>query len=423
MKSDIKSKGNIKKAGSEKWLVFLVFLSVFLEYVRPQTYLPNLRLQLILSLLLLLLWLAKAKKDVIAHPLMKLNIAFLVFMLISITYSVNYFSPFEKFKLVATYLIVFTLPFIAWINTEQRLKSFFIFWLMIHLYIAIFSINSAGMGIGSFLKDENDLALAMTMCIPFAYLMAQMPGNSSKARWFYYVIAGFLVFAIVVSFSRGGFVGLVCVLLALWWGGAAKEKMKQIVLALSLFAVIFPFIPESYYTEVQSISDTSESTASDRMFMWGRGLEMFADNPLLGVGAGNYNWRIAEYEMKSDDFDARIRNHGGMVAHSLYFTIIPEYGLVGIFIFGAIFYLIYSRSGRIYRAALEIKGQDDELYRLGLLAKAVRISLIGFLSAGAFISVLYYPHLWFLIAFLICIERVFWEKYETFKKSEAENSF
>ena len=423
MKSAFNSTRNTKKAGNEKWLVFLVFLAVFFEYVRPQTYLPGFRFQLVLSLLLFVLWLAKANKDVLSHPLIKLNIACLIFTLLSITYSVNYFSPFEKFKLVVTYLIAFTLPFIAWVNTADRLKTFFVFWLVIHLYIAIFSINSAGMGVGSFLKDENDLALVMTMCIPFAYFMAQMPGNSSKARWFYYTTAGFLVFAVVVSFSRGGFVGLICVLFALWWGGTAKEKIKQVILVLVLLAVIFPFIPKGYFSEVQTISDTSESTAADRIYMWTRGFEMFLDNPILGVGAGNYNWKIAEYEMKSDDFGERIRNHGGMVAHSLYFTIIPEYGLVGIIMFGAIFYLIYSRAGKIYKAAVKIKEQDDELFRLGLLARAIRISLIGYLSAGAFISVLYYPHVWFLLAFVVCIEQVFWTKFNTLKENEEAGSF
>ena len=98
MKPAFNLKKDTKKAGSEKWLVFLVFLAFFFEYVRPQTYLPGFRIQLILSLLLFFLWLTKAKKDVLSHPLIKLNITFLVLVVISLVYSVNHFAAFEKFK-------------------------------------------------------------------------------------------------------------------------------------------------------------------------------------------------------------------------------------------------------------------------------------------------------------------------------------
>jgi len=92
------------------------------------------------------------------------------------------------------------------------------------------------------------------------------------------------------------------------------------------------------------------------------------------------------------------------VSHSLYFTIIPEFGLAGIIIFYGIFTIIYKRGGRIWKAYKKNPDSDDDFIALAHLAKAAQVSLIGYLTAGAFISVLYYPHLWYLIAIFISIE-------------------
>lgn len=140
---------------------------------------------------------------------------------------------------------------------------------------------------------------------------------------------------------------------------------------------------------------------------------MFKDNPVLGVGIGNYAWNVERYELikyKNTDLDT-VRLHGGRAAHSLYFTLIPEMGSVGTIIFLII--LI-----EMFRKIRYVLGQNNQLrsdinnkinIELNLYSKAFLTSLISFLVCGTFISVLYYPHFWYLIG-LICAMKNISEK-------------
>src|SRR5213075_2121097 len=109
---------------------------------------------------------------------------------------------------------------------------------------------------------------------------------------------------------------------------------------------------DNYWDELQSMGDSNDSTRNDRLYMWRRSTEMFLDNLIVGVGAGNFPVRVSEYELKSEEFDPAVQHlHGGRVAHSLYFTLIPEYGLVGIFLYGGATLLVVVRLRRIARHA------------------------------------------------------------------------
>ena len=132
---------------------------------------------------------------------------------------------------------------------------------------------------------------------------------------------------------------------------------------------------------------------------------MFYDNPILGVGAGNWPWRVTEYELKLPPSEARTRRLlGGRVAHSLYFTLIPELGLIGIFVYAAIVILLFRRLFALARSPARSPSDSAPLSaNFALLAKAMIVSLLAFFSSGAFVSVLYYPHLWYLTGFVLAL--------------------
>ena len=79
-------------------------------------------------------------------------------------------------------------------------------------------------------------------------------------------------------------------------------------------------------------------TAGQRMFTWGIGWEMFLANPVFGVGQANFPWTIGEY-MGGRTWQTK--SLAGRQAHSLYFTLLPELGLVGVMLFGAMIYFNY----------------------------------------------------------------------------------
>jgi O-antigen ligase len=163
------------------------------------------------------------------------------------------------------------------------------------------------------------------------------------------------------------------------------------------------FAPPSYWEEVKSIRTAGNKgdTGETRLYFWGIGWRMFLDHPILGVGTYNYGIRAPEYQ---DPYRVAWRSHTwGRVAHSLYFTLLPELGLVGTVLFGAILVWclrVWRRLRRLGRGA-----PDDPYLRTGALAASgLAAGVVGTLVTGAFLSVLYYPVLWILVALLAALD-------------------
>ena len=102
-----------------------------------------------------------------------------------------------------------------------------------------------------------------------------------------------------------------------------------VILGLAV-GLALPFMPDKFWSEFSSIQNTQDSTRVDRLRSWHMGWLMFEDSPIVGVGAGNYPWNVGEYEIRMPDYNPERPNHAGRQAHSLWFTLIPEYGLAGL---------------------------------------------------------------------------------------------
>src|SRR5699024_4569475 len=98
---------------------------------------------------------------------------------------------------------------------RRRLVAFFNCWIVIHILLALWAITHEGRGTGSFLEDENDLSLALNMAIPYAYYLLQRPGQPALRRMLYMAAVVTLAAGVVMSESRGGFLGLVAVALGI----------------------------------------------------------------------------------------------------------------------------------------------------------------------------------------------------------------
>ena len=105
------------------------------------------------------------------------------------------------------------------------------------------------------------------------------------------------------------------------------------------------------------------------------------------------------------------RLHGGRVAHSLYFTVIPELGSVGTILFACMILsslndLRFIRK-RLREHPMQRQGNTDifELFRY--LTFCLGGSLGAYLVSGTFISVLYYPHFWIWMALVVALKRQF----------------
>jgi O-antigen ligase len=181
-----------------------------------------------------------------------------------------------------------------------------------------------------------------------------------------------------------------------------------VVALLAVFALVIA--PSEYWDEVRSISEegTTKGTGAARIYTWTIGWEIFLDSPIIGVGQGNFPWVFGETEKEvmDDDEPFRGRSFAGRAAHSIYFTMLPELGIIGsVLIFCMIIYSIKDLHSIIKECQNKytLKEYAFKYYNIAL---ALEGSLVAFLVSGAFISTLYYPNLYGLLGFIVSLKYI-----------------
>lgn len=390
---------------------YLVLFYLLLEFGRPQDIVPGLG---VLSLPMLTIigigiLLFSAGKVSFGDKQTKLLLALLALMVLHGPIAVNNFHALMTFKAMALTFVGF-LGIIRFVDSVQKLKTLATVWLGVHAALAVLGMIKGGQGVGGWMGDENDFCMQLNMVVSFAYFGYFAAPNAFQ-RWTCLGLLCTYVSTIILTLSRGGFIGLLSVGLYCWL--LSSRKVLSAALIVLLVGFMFLVAPSEYWTEIESIGDDKTmdtGTGGERMYTWEVGWDMFLANPIIGVGQGNFQWVFDEYEAGRTFHGKSI---AGRVAHSAYFTLLPELGLVGTFLFVGI--LVFTRKDlgliyKSYRAACDrgdmSSEQYDSLKTTYFLGRAMEASIIGYLVSSIFIATLYYPSLWIMIAFVIALRNV-----------------
>ncbi len=194
-----------------------------------------------------------------------------------------------------------------------------------------------------------------------------------------------------MTLSRGGFVALALVLVAsIIFGGRWRGGAVWIAVLVALTGMF-------YLSTLAPPQALDRLTAGDggtgRTDIWTVGWRMVQDQPVLGVGVGNFQTASIHYLLvpggiERDEFIV----DRPLVAHNTYLHVLAELGAVGLTAFVLIIFLSLRSA---LRAALVFgsRGERD----MELLSRAVLIGLIGILVADFFISEQFSKQLWLLL--------------------------
>jgi O-antigen ligase len=390
---------------------YLVLVALMFEFGRPQDFLPPLKVipfATLLDVSLFLVVLASGKAS-FSDRQTKLWLGLLGFMALWVPFARNNYHAVMLFKDMTLYFF-FYLGIITFVNNTGRMQKLILMWLAVHTVLAINGMLHQGRGVGGWLGDENDFGMEMNVAIPVAFFMHQGTVNKGS-KILYLGLLGVFVMSLIATSSRGGFLGLLAVGAYCWF--YSPKKIMSLLLGLCLAGLVLVAAPQEYWDRINSITEDKtmeEGTAGQRVFTWGIGWEMFLDNPIFGVGQGNFPWAIGEY-MGGRTWQTK--SLAGRQAHSLYFTLLPELGLVGVMIFGTMVYLNY-RDTRVKDSVvlqvLQVSGrrdkanvEDSEIRRAALYGNAILGGMIGYLATSTFISTLYYPTFWILMGLAVAL--------------------
>lgn len=381
-----------KSNNNTSWFFFMI-LYLFIDLGRPQDMIPIgfLRPGMI-SILILVSFLIFGSKDKLFNASqIKLVCYFILLTAVYIPFARNNFFAYNTTKSMLLFL-PFIFSCIICLDSIDRLRKFMFFWILIMNYIALYSLTHSGCGSGNYFSDENDLALYMNICLPFCYFLFLYEKEKIK-KIFFGISGGINLLAIVKSFSRGGFLGLLSLVIVVWL--LSKRKLITLI-SICLLGIFLYFIGgERYRAEMSTIS-TEDTTGLARIESWKAGWRMFLDKP-WGVGGNNFLVWFHEYQ--SEYFN---RGMWGRASHSLWFTLIPELGILGILIYLA---LLYYNVKDLWLLK-DITNKYPSFQYVRYLALAYLTSIMGYFMAGSFLSVLYYPYYWYLTAMIVATRKI-----------------
>lgn len=248
---------------------------------------------------------------------------------------------------------------------------------------------------GSRLRDRNELALAVNMTIPIIFFLL----SQTKQKWLRLALIGavfFNIVAIVGSFSRGGLLGLI--VLGGYYFLQSKRKFLVSAVLIVCVGVGSTFVSDKWTNRMDSINTMEQdSSFLGRVVAWKQAVLMAADHPIFGGGfkAGQ---NPAVWFLYADDFDNLdfIFDTSEYVvvypkaAHSIYFQVLGDQGLLGLFIFLAILLMSYRKFVWV------TKNTSDE-WLIGL-ARMLKVSLVAYCAGGAALSLPYFDFSFALFA-------------------------
>lgn len=322
-------------------------------------------------------------------------IAFSTLAVVSVGWSVNpevtTATGIELLKLTAIYI-----TFVNVITTGRRLAVVCGAMVLASVVTSIGAINWYLVGedlvegfrarwVGVY-ADPNHMAMNLALVVPLAVAFVAHKGSGWLWRLACLTAAILAVAAIVVSHSRGGFIGLSAAM-ALW---AIREKRRiQAIVVGSLFVMgLLVFAPQSFWERNETVAEFHEdASAMGRVYAWQVASRISLDKPLLGVGAGGFRYAWPMY--------APPEARRAYVAHNIFLDVIGELGWVGL-----LFFMVFA--GGAAGGAFEAS-RDKEV---GWLARALSASVVGYLVCHLFSGYILAAHCYVLFGLAAAAHRV-----------------
>jgi O-antigen ligase len=238
-------------------------------------------------------------------------------------------------------------------------------------------------------------AMNIILTIPFyVFLM-----DTTRSWWMrIFCILGLIVgsYNVLLTNTRAAVLVLGLSFVLVFFSALAKHRLAIFITAMVLCAAAVPFLPSAIYERALSAKNYSVGRSAAiqiRFQYWRAGVDMFADNWLLGVGSGNQK----ELPRRL----ANIRMPPNTSVHNEYFESLLETGILGYpFIVGFVV-VLFRRCLRLTRQG-RLAG-DRELYLFGV---ATIIAFVTVLVFGLQSDVMHFTlkGWWLLMGLVVGIE-------------------
>jgi O-antigen ligase len=247
----------------------------------------------------------------------------------------------------------------------------------------------SGRGVGIF-GNTNDMALFVVTILPIA--LAFFFGSRSKVgKIIFASLSAVMLASIVLSYSRGAFLGLVVVLIFFTVKLRQRNRLG-IIAGILVLSIAFSFVaPGNYGIRLLSIFvpalDPVQSADLRRAELF-RSLYTALRHPFFGIGMGNY---INQVSLR------------GYVTHNAYTEVAAEMGLAALTCYTMFIVTPLRKLGQMVRETFDQRSSS----RLYYLALGLEASLIAYMVSSFFLSVAYLWYVYYLVGYAVCLRRIY----------------
>ena len=386
---------------------FLCFY-YFIEYVRLQTtyraldFLPWGEFALLGTLISVFL---NPSIKWVSNPLNSLFILFCVIIVISGVMAFMPSASWDASNAMLSWLLIYFLT-ISIVNTEKKLIIFILAYLLFNFKMsqhgaytwAMRGFSFSGWGLtgapGPF-RNSGEYAIQMlifgSLAVAYVYALKDYWGRYKK--WFFYVAAATGYMAVMGASSRGAQLGLAAI--GIWLTLKHKQGFKGLISIIIVGVALFLILPDKQLDRFREMGSDVDSL--QRLAYWQYALsEVIPNNLILGVGYSNW-LEYVSFKVPEGLGPYMIVQE----SHNIFIQATSELGIVGLFSFLLLILYAFIVNARTRKMA---KYLNNKL--LYSLPYGLDAGLIGYLVAGSFVTVLYYPFFWIQITMIVMLNNV-----------------
>lgn len=386
-----------------------LFLFTVILYARPAEFYPSpltASIALIVGLLTLTIFFPSQlaiEGTLSARPReVNLILLFCLTGLLSIPLAINPSEAWLQFSGTFIRCIAIFIVFVNVVRTERRLKGLLLLAIAVACWLSLGALNDyrlglltvegyrvGGVGKGIF-GNSNDMAFYLVTIMPIAIALIFASGGFVRKVVFALSVA-LMMAGIVVTYSRGAFLGGLVALGFLAWKLGRSNRLTVFVLGTVVILLFLALAPGNYLVRLLSIFVPSLDLVGSSGARQGeliRSLHVAIRHPVFGIGMGNYRTEMS---------------YTGLVTHNSYTEVASEMGIAALAIYTMFIVTPLKRLGQIAQETLNAPANSRYYY----LAVGMQASLLAYLVSSFFSSVAYLWYVYFLVGYAVCLRRIY----------------
>lgn len=326
---------------------------------------------------------------------------------LSMPLATNPGEAYDTFTDVLLKAVVIFIVIVNVIRTEWRFRLLVWLAFAVSIYLSVNAVNDYMIGnfreghayynnqrIGGAIRglfgNSNDLALHLVTMVPLAIGFA-FAKKGVVLRLLYLALAALFVAAVVVTFSRGGFLGLFFALLVLARKIGRKNKFLSTGALVVALSAVLVFAPGSYLGRISSIFNSAADetgSSTQRTEILKRSFWVTLRYPLTGVGMGNFHYKSVQE----------------LVTHNSYTQVSSEMGIPALIVY--LMFMIYPLR-RLRRIEAETV-DDPKRRRYHYWSIGVQASIVAYMVASFFGAVAYHWYIYYIIGYAVAMRRLYY---------------